>query len=60
MDTVLGDGPGVEPYRVIVGFGFDNQRLRATAPFIELVATRNPLEFHPRLRLGRKIWPMGR
>jgi hypothetical protein len=57
MNMVLRDGPGVEPYRVIVGF--DNQLFRATAPLIELVATRNPLEFPARPGPRRKMSPWG-
>jgi hypothetical protein len=55
MDTVPEEGAGIEPYRVIVGL--DNEKFRATAPFIELVATPNALEFRARFGLGRIMGP---
>ena len=55
METVPGDGARAEPFRAVVGFG--NQKLRATAPLIELVATPERLEFRARFGLGRAMGP---
>jgi hypothetical protein len=55
MDKASENGTGFEPYRVIVGL--DNQKFRATAPLIELVATPDRLEFHARFGLGRLMGP---
>lgn len=55
MDMASGSGAVGELYCVIVGF--DNQKFRATAPFIELVATPERLEFRARLGLGRFMGP---
>src|SRR6478736_5919187 len=48
---VPGDGAGVGPCRVVIGF--NNQRFSAPAPLIELVATPEKLEFRARFGLGR-------
>lgn len=47
-------GPG-EPYRVVIGF--NNQRFSATMPLIELIATREHLDFRARFGLGVFLGP---
>ncbi|OOP65319.1 hypothetical protein BMF89_00290 [Arthrobacter sp. SRS-W-1-2016] len=55
MDTVPGKPADNEQYREVIGF--NNQRFNATVPLIELVATRERLEFRARFGFGRFVGP---
>lgn len=55
METEPGAGVSDEPYRVTIGFA--NEKISATLPLIELVATPEQLVFRARFGLGRFLGP---
>ena len=55
MNKVMGDGKGIDPYRVNVGIEY--RTIRATVPLIEFTATPERLEFRARFGLGILVGP---
>lgn len=47
----------MEPFRAVIGFS--DQKLSATWPFIELLATQERLEFRARMGFARLLGPWG-